>query len=743
MKQKSHFAALLTLALCIQVFAQQPATPAQQTLQPTTPTSSPKDDDETVRITTNVVQLDFVVTDKRGNQVTDLKADDIEVFEDGRAQKVTNFSYISTEPVNATTGEGTGARNPAERSALSPPAERVRRDHVRRTIAIVVDDLGMSFQSLVPARLALRRFVEQQVQAGDLVAIVRTGGEVGALQQFSHDKRQLLAAIERLRWNPCSRRGIYTTPPLRQDALSYDNLLNGTRGGTLPPGSFPPCGFNLGATLESIRFIIGGMRELPGRKSVVIFSDSIPDEAGPGEATPSMSVNYAAFANAAGTDRRSYRDPLRLISELAIRASVVIYSVDTRGLTALNFSATDDITGLSEVQLSKVRDDRSGDMIAGRRGTESMAHQTGGFVVKNNNDISLGLRRIMNDLRGYYLVGYRPNSETFNKRFHTIKARVRNRPDLSVRSRTGFFGIPEEEAPAKATTAADRFMLALTSPFGAGDIDVQLTPTFTNETSTGSFLRTMLHINTRGLTFKREANGWQSTDLVLRGVIFGDNGKIVNEHRRQFTLRLRGATLKRIQSRGLNYVFNMPVKKPGAYQFRIAVLDPISGRIGSAGQFVEVPDLKKKRLALSGLIVRGLVAANAVGVPAKSITSAADGASDLQNNEATPAVRRFQQQMLLDYTYVVFNARIDKSAARPELSVRTQFFRDGQLVYDREIPAEVAMQIDPTRAIVSGRLQLGQEFLPGDYVLQITITDPLAPREHQKATQSIDFEIIK
>jgi hypothetical protein len=83
MKQCIHLAVLLAFTISVLALAQQPPVSAPQTPQPTPQTSGTKDDDEVVRITTNVVQLDFVVTDKRGNQVTNLKADDIEVFEDG------------------------------------------------------------------------------------------------------------------------------------------------------------------------------------------------------------------------------------------------------------------------------------------------------------------------------------------------------------------------------------------------------------------------------------------------------------------------------------------------------------------------------------------------------------------------------------------------------------------------------------------------------------------------------------
>ena len=693
----------LLTSLSAQLLAQQPAA---------TP------DDDIVRITTNLVQFDFIVTDRRGNQITDLKAEDIEVFQDGKPQAITNFNYISTVP------EPEAGKESSADMSTSPQPGNAKRHNVRRIIALVVDDLGMSFDTVVPTRKALRTFVEQQMRPGDLVALLRTGGEVGALQQFTTDKRQLLASIQRLRWNFCSRRGIHSTQPFTQDvqSLRLQSPL------VPPPATSNPCAQNLDVSIQSLRFIISGMRDLPGRKSMIVLTDSLPIS----ETDP--------FMNATGD--RSVVGPLQRVAELAVRSSVVIYGVDTRGLPTLNISAIDNATGISSSQVEDLLDSRSADIIAGRAGTETLAEETGGFVVKNTNDLAFGLQRIVNDLRGYYLVGYRPGTDTFNRKFHKVSAHVRNRPDLIVRTRTGFFGISEQEERPKSTVV-DRFLLALTSPFSAGDIDLQFTPLFTNLPATGSLLRTMLHIDARPLTFKSSADGWQTADLIVRGVLFGDNGKIVDEHRRSFTVRVRGETFKRIQSSGLDYVFNMSVKKPGAYQFRIAVLDPASTQLGSAGQFVEVPDIKNGRLALSGLVIRGLSAANTLGVGHLAIAETRDNAPQPAESAASPGQRRFQQGMFLDYSYMVFNGTAAKSNSELQLKERIQLFHDGKPFFDQENPVNNVGRVDSARVLAAARMRLGPQFPPGEYVLQVTVTDLRAPKDRQTATQWLDFEIVE
>src|SRR5581483_7956509 len=158
----------------------------------------------------------------KGKYVTDLKPEDFEIREDGKRQQITNFSYVEAQPATPP-ARVESSKQPAK--SLPTPPSRLRPEQVRRTIALVVDDLGLSFESTAFVRDALKRFVSQQMQPGDLVAIIRTGAGMGALQQFTADKRLLYAAIERVRWNPTGRGGISAFAPLES------NPLSGSRGG--------------------------------------------------------------------------------------------------------------------------------------------------------------------------------------------------------------------------------------------------------------------------------------------------------------------------------------------------------------------------------------------------------------------------------------------------------------------------------------------------------------------------------
>src|SRR5689334_11314901 len=121
-----------------------------------------RDNDDVVKISVTLVQVDAVVTDRKGRHVADLKPEDFEISEDGKRQHITNFSFVAGQPTASTTAVG-----PAKQGLPVPPMPaRLRPEQVRRTIALVVDDLGLSYESTSFVRDALKKFVEQQMQEG-------------------------------------------------------------------------------------------------------------------------------------------------------------------------------------------------------------------------------------------------------------------------------------------------------------------------------------------------------------------------------------------------------------------------------------------------------------------------------------------------------------------------------------------------------------------------------------------------
>ncbi len=158
-----------------------------------------------IRINVNLVQVDAVVTDSHDHLVSNLEAKDFQILQDGKAQKITNFSYInSTTPATAPAPAAVAVK----KGQPAPPPLMVRPEQAHRLLALVVDDLALSFDGTARVRGALKKFVDSDMQPGDLVAVIRTGAGMGALQQFTTDKRLLLAAIDHVRWNSMGRVGI-------------------------------------------------------------------------------------------------------------------------------------------------------------------------------------------------------------------------------------------------------------------------------------------------------------------------------------------------------------------------------------------------------------------------------------------------------------------------------------------------------------------------------------------------------
>src|SRR5881227_2557408 len=227
MENRPLLALLLAHALLVSVAGQSPSSTTQT---PSQKREGAPEKDDVVRITSNLVQVDAVVTDKKGNPVTDLRPEDFEIYEDNRPQKITNFSFVSVEPGAQPAGtpapeSATAHAHTRTGEAVAPvPPVHLRPEEVRRTFALVVDDLGLSFESMHFVRNALRKFVDEQMQPGDLVAIILTGAGVGALQQFTSDKRLLYAAIDRVKWNSRGRAGIAAFAPIEDSPLLAASL---------------------------------------------------------------------------------------------------------------------------------------------------------------------------------------------------------------------------------------------------------------------------------------------------------------------------------------------------------------------------------------------------------------------------------------------------------------------------------------------------------------------------------------
>jgi len=710
---------LIIIFLCasVSVFGQNPS-----------PTPVPTDEGDVVKISTNLIQIDVTVTDKKGNPIRDLRRDEVEIYENGKLQPISNFSFVSNVKQTEAKRDDKSA---SARTVL--PSAAPRPEQIRRTIALVVDDLTLSFASTFWVREALKKFVDEQMREGDLVAIIRTVAGVGALQQFTNDKRQLYAAIQRIRFNlgGSGRIGAFSAiEPSARDLMQNrgdDRADSGSRDGNdieREANDFRQTIFANG-TLGALNFIVRGMSDLPGRKSVMLLSDG-----------------FALFSR----DERGVPttprilDSLRRLTDLANRASVVIYTLDAKGLQVGGLTAEDNTSGMTSEQIESRLTDRRNEIIDTQEGLNYLAKQTGGFAIINQNDISKGIRRVLDD-QSYYLVGYEPDDDTFDpktRRFNKLEIKVK-RPGTRVRYRSGFFGISEEQITRPKVNATTAIINALTSPFAINDVTLRMNAIFASDDKQGAYVRSFINVDASDLTFKREADGKYKTVFDLVALTFGDNGNVLDERARTFAVTLSEDEYRKLLKRGLVSNFTLPVKKPGGYQVRVAIRDAGSEKVGSANQFVEIPNLKKNRLTISGVVLESFTLENWQRIDSLSQAELM-AASDPQLDTA---VRQFKPGSVLRFAYDIYNFKRD-GAGIANLTYQLKLFRDGTPVFEGKAAPVVRMQDEsPRKVSTGGTMRLGQNLAPGEYILQIDITDSLAKESRRTATQFVQFEVVK
>lgn len=747
-----RFQRSVIFVLAVVLIAITPVSRFAQQASPISPPSSGKTQDpapqsppvtrpgqDVVRINTQLVQVDAVVIDKKGKHVEDLTEDDFELLVDGKKQQLTHFSHVNLPVVK----REPSAKKKADLVVApeSMPTRQIAPEEVRRTIAFIVDDLGLSPSSMALARETLRTFVNEQMQDGDLVAIIRTGSGLGMLEQFTSDKRILYAAIEKLIWNPLSR----DMMPTFADTSGADEMdeaqaeQQAEQQAVLDSfDEFRDTSFTTG-TLGAINFVVYGLRGFPGRKSVILLSDG-------------FRINSK---NNNDNNTEQILQNLQQLVEQANRSSVVIYSIDAKGLQPFMPGAS--VGGRPS---ASAHSDALQTAQEALEGPNFLSQQTGGFTVVNTNDLNIGIEEALYDQQSYYLLGFDPEDEKFDRRHHSIKVKV-NRPGAKVRTRSGFFGVNESERenerrePPK--TRGRQILAALLSPMGARDLSLRMTPYFFNSSKEGPLVRALFHIDCSKLTFKDGPDGQKRLNLDLAAFAFDEEGVTADLSAHRLVLNFDEKRYREALANGLAYRADFQLKKPGAYQFRAMLRDGETGRTGSASQFIRVPDLSKNRLALSGLVLttpkttataasaggdnnssNDAVTAIAVNASLERVEKEASQPGDLQ---ATPYVRRFPGVGLIQYGAAIYNATVDKKTGLPQITVRAEIYRDGKPAYQLSPRTlEFSPGVNPKRFDYVGRLQLNN-FPAGDYLLHLIVTDGLAKKKFARAEQWMDFSV--
>ena len=677
------------------------------------------------------MQVDAVVTDSKGRHIIDLKPGEFQVFEDGKLQKLTNFSYIQVSPERQAPPAAQAERpKPAPKGpwALPPaPLAQIRPEDVRRTIVLMVDDLGLSFNSMVYVRSALRKFVNEQMQAGDLVAICRTGAGSGALQQFTVDKRVLLSVIDGLRYNFNGRFSLNFFEPYGKysalaEALSSPGHGNPTRNGAATSldvrYEIENRDISTVGTLGAVRYIIGALRDLPGRKSIILFSDGMQLFEVPGQLE---SLDSYADVTAA----------LHRLIDRANRSGTVIYTMQASGLQTRQLDAQDSphLGGVGNAtgplnSLTQIGGGRDLVDNSFQQNLAYLADKTGGLAFDNGNDMNWWLDRVLDDQEGYYLLGYHPSDATLLRKngrsdYHSIRVKV-TRPGLHVRSRSGFFGETDDETLPRYTTPAEQIRSVMLSPFKSSGVDVRLTALYAEVPKHGPVVRNLLRINAADLTWKTDGHGNDWAQIFLVAVATGASDQPLAALGRVYDIRVAPGKMSEALSSGALYTLDVPVPKRGAYQIRVAVRDHATGKVGSATQFIEIPDLKKQGFALTSVVLE-----DGEGSPGKPALPG-----------IAAALRQFKRGGSLEFLCEVEKGR--RKAPDMDLAVRVRILRDGKEVYSA--PARL-IDVPGSGQAVFGALKLADNMPPGDYDLQVIAAERNASKP-TAAGQWTDFRVL-
>ena len=659
----------------------------------------------TLRITVTLVQIDAVVTDGSGRHVMDLRPGDFELLQDKEAQPITFFSSIPSPP-HAIVKPSHDAL-PVTAPALSGSAQ------VTRVVALVIDDLALTFNDLVRTRDALKRYVTTEMQPGDLVGIVRTGGGIAILEQFTTDRRILLEAVENLKWRFSGRQGV--------DSISPRQQAGGSLGEHLNPG------YTLSAlgSLGTVEQVIEGMKGFPGRKSVVFFSDDLRADG---------SINAA----------------IDHLTDLANRSVVSLYAIDPGGLRpGTHLVQRGDVAVVardteSRDHLPEFPGEEQGDETERQEGLAALASRTGGIFYRNRNDIDACVAEAADDQFGYYLLGYSPKEGTFDRngggKFHRLTVHVK-RPGLKVRWKTGFNGVPDEltltGTVAGTLSREQQLVDALASPFTAIGIKVRLTSTYTESPGYGPVVYSMLHLEGKDLIFRQEDDGmWHASLDIVWSAYHGVKNPIWQGDKVQ-DIRLSDGDYRKALLDGITLPITIRAEQPGTFVLRTVVRDATSQRLGSASQYLEVPDTRKGKFGMSGI---------SLSLAPKEILAeiGAQSLPDLERwPQGGPAIRRYLPGQALLYGYMVINPKVKGLERTASVGSQIRLFRDGKLIYTgAESRDAMQKRDDPTKLIAGGVLRLGERLTPGEYLVQVIVRDDNASKTAPPLTQWIDFEVV-
>jgi VWFA-related protein len=538
--------------------------------------AAPPPQQPTFKVRVDYVEVDVVVTDKQGNLVRGLKKEDFQVLEDGKNQTVTAFTTVDIPIERAD-------RPLFAASPIEPDVKTNEKPFDGRVYVMVIDDLHTRFGRTQRVKIAAKQFIERRLGANDMMAVVHTAGVSSAGQEFTNNRKLLLAAVD----NTQGRK-------LDSATANKTDVFNQTRdfrqtGDPLNDPEDAERALNARNTLDMLRNVADWFGSVRGRRKAILFvsegidydiTDIIPSNNGSNHQGASMILDSTRETIAAAT-----------------RSNVSIYGIDPRGLTDLGDEAIEISAFPDDTTVGVGMGSLQNEIRLSQDSLRTLSEETGGFAVVNRNDFSTAFQRIVEDNSSYYVLAYYP-PDAKPGRVHKIDVRV-TRPGLTVRARRGYVTPKKVEASTtnSKSKATPEVREALDSPLPVSGLTLRVFASPFKGTPPNASVLFGVEIRGRDLQLS------QNDKVTMSYIAIDANGKIKGGNTDSMTMNaLKPETKAHIEQTGLRLLNRIDLP-PGRYQLRVAAHDSAGGSVGSVQYDLDVPDFVKAAFSMSGIVM--------------------------------------------------------------------------------------------------------------------------------------------
>src|SRR6266403_437825 len=560
-------AAILLLNVSFSVLAQD--APQSQPSQAPQQTQQPQQLQYRVRVTSELVLVNVVVRDKKGNLIRDLKREDFTLLEDGKKQAISTFDFENVDELKtAAAAEATVSGTAPDRGLLrstDTPAALNARD--RRLMLLFFDFSGMEPEQIDRSVNAAKKFVQTRMQPADLIALVSLATNMRIDLDFSDDKTKVLSVLNS-----------YTSG----QGQGFDNGLTGSsEGAAETSGAFTADDtdyntFNADRKLLALQAIMQTLGKISQKKAIIYFSNGISQN---------------------GVDNQS---ALRAATASAVKANVSIYPVDIRGLQAFppgGEAQNASLHGQSAYNGAAVLNDLSSNAST-QETLSTLASDTGGKAFFDSNDFGAVFSQVQKDSSAYYVLGFTSTNAMKDGRFRHLKVQL-NRPDLKLDYRSGYYAGRDFEHLNRADRE-QQIQDELASELSQTDVAVYAGASYFRQDDSHYYLSVSLVIPGSQIPFVL-AKEKDSATIDVIGEARTADSKFAIGHQRD-TVKLALDSAQQVRHKNVQYNTGF-LLAPGSYHLKFVVRENQSGRMGSFETDVQIPDLRKAPLRMSSVVL--------------------------------------------------------------------------------------------------------------------------------------------